>query len=316
MIRRIITAFAEATHRMPSHRLCPALAGGLFVLMSVVSAPLASQRSTNATTDTTSLVLPAPDSALQAGLDRVLATQPFRSLAARGKLSVALVDLSQPGVIRYAALDDDRMRYAASLPKVAIMMGVFCEIDAGRLSYSPALRRKMERMIRNSDNPTSSELIELIGFEAIANCLRDPQYDLYDPDRQGGLWVGKDYGGDLGYWERDPISNISHGATARQVARFLVMMDRGELVSPWASAEMKTIMANPAIKHKFVLGLEERPNSRIFRKSGTWRNWHADAAIVERAGKKYVAVALLETSAKGTLRQLIVKLDDLIHRGR
>ncbi|MDH3459109.1 MAG: hypothetical protein OER90_19890 [Gemmatimonadota bacterium] len=73
-------------------------------------------------------------------------------------------------------------------------------------------------------------------------------------------------------------------------------------------------MSNPAIKHKFVLGLQERPGSRIFRKSGTWRNWHADAAIVERDGKKSVAVALLETSAKGMLRQLIVKLDDLTRR--
>jgi beta-lactamase class A len=98
------------------------------------------------------------------------------------------------------------------------------------------------------------------------------------------------------------------------VARFLVMLDRGELVSPWASGEMKAIMAHPAIHHKFVLGLDARPDSRIFRKSGTWRNWHADAAIVERDGKKSVAVALLETSATGILAQLIVKLDDLIHR--
>ena len=308
------TTIKEHRHSMSRRHRFPTLVGGVLTVACIAPFPLEAQVKSPVLQDSTSLVLPTPDSALQAGLNRVLAARPFRSLVTRGELSVALVDLSQPGVIRYAAHDDSRMRYAASLPKIAIMLGVFCEVDAGRLTYSPELRQKLERMIRNSDNPMSSELIELVGFEAIADCLRDPEYELYDPDRKGGLWVGKDYGGELGYWERDPISHISHGATARQVARFLVMIERGELVSAWASGEMKSIMANPAIRHKFVLGLQDRPGSRIFRKSGTWRNWHADAAIVERAGKKYVAVALLETSAKGMLRQLIVKLDDLIHR--
>lgn len=126
--------------------------------------------------------------------------------------------------------------------------------------------------------------------------------------------MGRGYGGGIGLWRRDPLHSISHGATARQVARFLVMMDRGELISPWASAEMKSIMAHPEIHHKFVRGLaERRPRSRIFRKSGTYRNWHADAAIVERDGKKYVAVALLEAAAwRGVLPNLIVELDALI----
>lgn len=103
-----------------------------------------------------------------------------------------------------------------------------------------------------------------------------------------------------------------------QVARFLVMMDQGRLVSPWASAETKSIMGKPAINHKFVRGLASRPRSRIFRKSGTWERWHADAALVERDGRKYVAVALLEApkgvSGGDVLSSLIVRLDDLIFR--
>ena len=259
------------------------------------------------------LNLPPRDSTLQAGLSRVLQERQFRGLVQRKQLSVALVDLSDPDRLRYAAVDDDHMRYAASLPKIAIMLGVFDQIDRGTLTYTPELRDQLEAMIRRSDNPTSTELIRLVGFENIARTLQDARYELYDPERQGGLWVGKDYGGDLGYWQRDSLHNISHGATARQVARFMVMLDRGDLVSPWASAEMKAIMGHPEIHHKFVLGLDARPRSRIFRKSGTWKNWHADAAIVERDGHKYVAVALLESSAaKGVLSQLIVRLDDLI----
>ncbi len=260
------------------------------------------------------LVLPAKDPKLQAALDAVLSQAPFKSLVAKQRLSVALADLSQPGVIRYAGVDDDHMRYAASLPKIAVMLGVFDQIDKGNLEYTPELRRKMELMIRKSSNRESSELIELVGFEAIANALEDPRYELYHENRDGGLWVGKDYGGDLGRWRRDPLHAISHGATARQAARFFIMLDRGQLISPWASQEMKSIMSRPEIKHKFVLGLASRPQSRIFRKSGTWREWHSDAALVERDGKKYVAAALMESSAKGVLARLIVKLDDLIYK--
>ena len=56
-----------------------------------------------------------------------------------------------------------------------------------------------------------------------------------------------------------------------------------------------------------------KPGSVIFRKSGTWQRWHADAALVERDGKVYVAVALLESrDARGVMSGLILKLDDLI----
>ncbi len=264
---------------------------------------------------TSTLILPAKDQGLQRQLNAVLAEAPFRRLLAQKRLSVALVDLSDLNHIRYAGIDDDRMRYAASLPKIAILLGAFDQIEKGKLTYTPALRTKMELMIRRSTNRESTELIKLVGFQNIATTLRNPEYELYSAKRNGGLWVGRDYGGWIGVWRRDPMHNLSHGATARQVARFFVMLDQGTLVSPWASAEMKSILAHPEINHKFVLGLQDRPTSSIFRKSGTWKQWHADAALVERDGKKYVAVALLESqNAKGVLSSLIVKLDDIIHQ--
>lgn len=264
------------------------------------------------------LVLPELDASLQAGLQAILSQAPYRRLIQERRLSVALVDLSDPGYLRYAGVDDDRERYAASLPKIGILLGFFDQVDKGNITYTPQLRTKLEYMIRRSSNSISSEMIQLVGFENIEAALRDPRHQLYDPSgRGGGLWVGRGYGSGVGLWRRDPVGNISHGATARQVSRFLVMMDEGMLVSPWASAEMKTIMGSPAIKHKFVAGLSGRPGSRIFRKSGTWKEWHADAALVERGGKKYVAVALAESSSGGSvLSSLILRLDDLVVTGR
>ncbi|MEZ4416864.1 MAG: serine hydrolase [Gemmatimonadota bacterium] len=261
-----------------------------------------------------SFSFPDPDASLQRGLERVLARAPFRDLVRQGALSVALIDLSDPEHVRYAGYDEDHMRYAASLPKIGILLGVFDQVEKGELEYTPELRRDLELMIRNSSNQKSSELIRRVGFQTIANVLQEPRYQLYSQARNGGIWVGRGYGG-MGLWRRDPIAQLSHGATARQVARFMVMMDQGLLISPWASAEMKDIMGEPAIHHKFVAGLDARPGSRIYRKSGTWSRWHADAALVERDGKKYVAVGLLETERNpGYLRDLIVSLDDLVFR--
>ncbi len=80
---------------------------------------------------------------------------------------------------------------------------------------------------------------------------------------------------------------------------------------------MKQILSQHALRHKFVKGLEARPGSRSYRKSGSWKRWHADSAIVERDGHKYVAVALAQHPHGGNwLSQLIVPLDDLIFRQR
>ena len=55
---------------------------------------------------------------------------------------------------------------------------------------------------------------------------------------------------------------------------------------------LEEIFGDPAIKHKFVKGLEGREGVRIFRKSGTWRDYHADSGLVERDGLAYIVVAI------------------------
>jgi len=77
---------------------------------------------------------------------------------------------------------------------------------------------------------------------------------------------------------------------------------------------MKDIMGSPAIHHKFVAGLESRyPDAKLFRKSGTWRNFHADSAIVEHDGRRYIAVALSDDARGGEwLKSLIGGLDDAV----
>jgi beta-lactamase class A len=168
------------------------------------------------------------------------------------------------------------------------------------------------RMIRYSSNEDASRAIQTVGFEYISKVLTSAKYRFYDPSENGGLWLGKAYGGSGDYWKRDPLHNISHGATTLQVARFFMLLEEGRLVSPEYSAEIKEILSKPGIHHKFVKGLEGT-DSEIYRKSGTWSKYHADGALIKHAGKTYIAVAIMEDQRGGEIfPRLIQKLDGLI----
>ena len=253
------------------------------------------------------------DPKLQKGLANCLTSLRLSKAAERKDLSIALVDITDPSAPRHAFINPNEMMYAASLPKIAILLGAFERIENGQMDLDAATRDKLTRMIRNSSNRAATEMLNRVGKDYLAGLLQSPQYRLYDPDRNGGLWVGKEYS-KSGAWRRDPLHNLSHGATVLQVARFYYMLEKGQLVSPESSRQMKSILADPAINHKFVRGLKAKhPDSRIYRKSGTWGPYHADSAIVEHGGRRYIAVALAKSPQGGRwLSDLIVAMDSLI----
>jgi beta-lactamase class A len=257
------------------------------------------------------------DNSLQEGLEASLTALHLDQAVRSQSLCVALVDITNPDSPRMASVNGDKMMYAASLPKIAILLGAFDRIARGEMTLSSAIRERLTQMIRNSSNQAATEMLNLVGKDYLARLLESPRYRLYDPTLNGGLWVGKDYGKGSA-WKRDPLHNLSHGATAFQVARFFYLLETGRLVSPELSLEMKTILSQPAIHHKFVKGLEQAGRkAKIFRKSGTWQTFHADGGIIENGGHRYIAVALANDPAGGQwLSKLIVSLDDLICRSR
>lgn len=255
----------------------------------------------------------AADPTLQARLEARLDELRLNDNVSAGQLAVTLVDVTDPERPRLAEVNGDEMLYAASLPKIAILLAAFQRIDEGALALDAETRDLLTRMIRNSSNSAATEMIRRVGRNYINDVLRSPRYRLYDEELNGGLWVGKEYGRGSAY-ERDPLHHLSHGATAFQVARFYYLLETGGLVSPKWSREMKSILGEPAINHKFVGGLlHEAPDAQIYRKSGSWREWHADSAIVEHAGRTYIAVGLARNARGGAwLKRLIVELDGLI----
>jgi beta-lactamase class A len=250
---------------------------------------------------------------MQSALEEVVYELGLQRQLDEKRLAVSLVDVTETQRPRYAGLNDRQMMYAASLPKIAILLAGFERIRAGLMEYTPAVREMFVRLARFSSNTDASRAIQRIGFPFIANVLTSGAYRLYDPFLNGGLWIGKAYGGPNDYWKRDPLHNISHGATSLQVARFFLLMEQGKLVNAEYSAEMKKILSEPGIHHKFVKGLESIGVREIYRKSGTWKDAHCDAALVEHDGRKYIAVALMKDEKGGeVLPRLIVKMDELI----
>ena len=91
------------------------------------------------------------------------------------------------------------------------------------------------------------------------------------------------------------------------------MLATDKLLSPPMNALMRQVLSRPGIQHYFVKGLKGRPGVEILRKSGTWRQTHADSALVECRGKRYVLVGIAERAEGGEwLARLAGPMHDLI----
>lgn len=252
------------------------------------------------------------DAVLQQQLERVMGTLGYDRAIKDKRLAVVLVDITRLDKPRVAAVNGNTMIYAASVPKIAILLGAFVEIREGNMTLDDDTRQSLTNMIRYSSNEEATRMLNRVGKERLLEILQSEEFDLYDPEVGGGLWVGKEYGKSPAY-QRDPLYNFSHGATAMQVARFYYLLETGQVVGKKLSAEMKAMLGDPGIKHKFVKGLQDYPDVKIYRKSGSWKQWHGDSAIVEAGGKKYIIVGLAEdANGDAWLSRMIKPIHELM----
>jgi beta-lactamase class A len=253
------------------------------------------------------------DPGLQAETDRALRDLELADDARRKRLAVVLVDVTSTERPRVAAVNGDEMMYAASLPKIAVLLAAFEKIAEGKMELDVQTEWQLHKMIKASSNTAATEMMHKVGKEYIARVLLSPRYRLYDPAHNGGLWVGKDYA-KAGLWRRDPLHNLSHGATAMQVARFYFLLETENLVTPKHSRKMKEILGDSMLQHKFVKAMNRiNPAALLFRKSGSWRTYHSDSAIVQHDGRKYIAVVLSnDKNGAVWLDQILTALDSII----
>lgn len=251
---------------------------------------------------------------LQASLFRELrGNEKWRSLIDNKKMSIGLVDMSDPANIKFASINGNQMMYAASLPKIAILLAAMDALEKGELQETEEVKHDMKIMISRSDNHASTRMIDRLGYKKIERVLTDPKYKLYDKNYGGGLWVGKRYASQ-GARYPDPILGLSHAATASQVCRFYYLLATGQLVSPERSSQMLDIMKDPELHHKFVNTLDRvAPQADVYRKSGSWRTYHADSALVEGPNRHYILVALVDDAeGEAICREMVTAVEKVM----
>lgn len=226
--------------------------------------------------------------------------------------AVGVLDLH---TLRLAMVRPDRIDYAASVPKIGILLAYFQLHPETATNLDVTTRRELGEMIKISSNEIAAKYSQQLGLKNIQQVL--DSYGFYDATRGGGLWVGKHYGKSSERYG-DPVGNNSHGATVRQLLRYYLLLEQGKLVSPAASKTMREIFASPDIAHlndRFVKGLVGR-NVQLLRKSGWWEDWFLDTAIITGGGRHYIIVAMTH-HPKGDdyLEAFAPMVDDLLSTG-
>lgn len=192
---------------------------------------------------------------------------------------------------RLALLNPDKIDYAASVPKIAILLAYFQRHPEAAAKLDATTRHELGLMIKVSDNAMAAKYSRLLGLKEIQQVLAG--YHFYDAAHGGGLWMGKHYGKG-GERYGDPLTNNSHAATVRQLLRYYLLLEQERLVSADASRTMREIFTSPDIAHlndKFVKGLAGR-DVQILRKAGWWEDWFHDTAIVTGPGRHYIIAAM------------------------
>lgn len=254
------------------------------------------------------------DNELQLQLNQMVnSDSKMKKLVANKKMAIGLVLLNDTSNVKFARVNGSVEMYAASLPKIAILLSAMDAIDKGELNDTENLRNDMRLMISRSDNDASTRIMDLLGYAKIESVLTDPKYRLYDEEYGGGLWVGKRYA-KTGIRYPDPLHGISHAATVTQVCRYYYMLVYGQLVNYEKSGEMLEIMKDPELHHKFVNSLQQvSPKAKLFRKSGSWKNYHSDSILVWGQDRRYILVALTEDpDGERLLRQLVFKIEEIL----
>lgn len=255
------------------------------------------------------------DAELESQLVKIINDKPlWKSLVKKKKMAVGLIDISDPDNPRFARVNGKNMMYAASLPKIAILLAVIDAVDKGEVEMTPELDHTISRMISVSSNTASTELIDLVGYEKIAGILQHPKYRLYDKNGMGGLWVGKRYAA-KGRKYPDPIKGLSHAASVTQVCRFYYMLAYGKLINCYRSEQMLGYLKDPKLHHKFVNTLDKvAPNADIYRKSGSWKKYHADSVLViGEDWRSYILVSLIEhEEGEHIMRDLILEVESIL----
>lgn len=209
----------------------------------------------------------------------------------------------------YGLRADEQTRTASTI-KLAIMAEAFQQVAQGKLNWNDELVITKEKkqggtgvlsefsdgtkidlktavnlMIVVSDNMATNLVLDKVGTDNVNDFMDSLGLtDIKSMRKIGG-------GGDSKSWLSDPRNKLFGlgRASPRQMVRLVEMMERGDLVSKEASAEMIAIMRRQ--QYKDGIGRGEPDTIPVASKSGALDRFRADVGIVyTRRGRIAMAI--------------------------
>jgi beta-lactamase class A len=235
------------------------------------------------------------------------------------------------------SIDADREYHAASTMKVAVMVQVFRDADAGRLSLSERTRvtnefrsladgsifrlepgddserslydqvgreerieQLMRLMITRSSNLATNILIGLVGAERVTASMRALGAEGMDVRR--GVEDGAAF-----------RAGINNTTTARSLGVILAAIANGEAAGARSCGRMLDVLLDTEDREGIFQGLPRR--ARLAHKTGTITGMRHDAGIVYVQGRpRYVLVVLTRDIPEvAVANRLIADITQLIH---
>ena len=99
---------------------------------------------------------------LQKELELQLNKNPkWKNSIQQNKLAVGVIDLSDQNHIEYARINGNNMMYAASLPKIAVLLASMDAIEKGELKETLEVKNDMRLMISKSNNQAATRMIDI-----------------------------------------------------------------------------------------------------------------------------------------------------------
>lgn len=215
------------------------------------------------------------------------------------KISFAVIDLNGKKPL-IGGVNMDNFIYPASVYKMYVAMEVLKQVSEGRYSlYEPYIVRSPNDVDRNSeiawdprpllhagDTVTINYLLDLMitrSDNSAANCLIDVAgRPNINATMQHYGWHGSEVTRkflsrkfeDPGY---DTIRSTE--TNALHAALFMYRIYKNELVNPWVSRQMKTLLGRQLDTTKLATGLPH--NAMFYHKTGWWSYYTNDVGIVE-----------------------------------
>jgi beta-lactamase class A len=249
------------------------------------------------------------------------------------QISFAVIDLTGKKPV-FGGVNYDNFIYPASVYKMYVAMEILKQVSSGEYSlFTPYVVKSpndVDRsreldfdprpLLRNNDTVTINYLLDLMitrSDNSAANCLIDvAKRNRINQTMHDYNWYGSEVTRkflrrtfeDPGYdTVRSTVTNAMHAAD------FMYRIYTNQLVNPWVSMQMKSLLGRQLDTTKLGTGL---PSSVVFyHKTGWWSIYTNDVGIVDDGKIKYVIAVftpMREEAVRPKLKELSRRVYELI----